>query len=268
MLGLRHHTSSFWGLATLAVAVLSLGVFSVSSARSQQTAESPLTSAQRGQKLFTQTCAFCHGADATGARGPDLVRSPLVAHDMKGELIGEVIRNGRPDKGMPPMPSTDDQVADIAAYLHARAKEALESSGVSNTYPVEKLLTGNLEKGKAFFEGAGGCKNCHSPTGDLAGVSRKYPPIELQAHMLYPEAQPVMATVTLPSGEQIKGVVSHLDDFVVSLRIGDKTGWYRSFLRKDVKLELKDPLAEHHELLPKLTPADLHNLFAYVNSLK
>jgi len=152
--------------------------------------------------------------------------------------------------------------------LHARAKEALESSGVPNTYPVEKLLTGSAEKGKAFFEGAGGCKNCHSPTGDLAGVSRKYPPIELQAHMLYPDSQPVMATVSLPSGEQIKGVVSHLDDFVVSIRISDKTGWYRSFLHKDVKLELKDPLAEHRELLHKLTSADMHNLFAYINSFK
>src|SRR5206468_3820608 len=114
---------------------------------------------------------------ATGTRGPDLARSPLVAHDLKGELIGEVIRNGRPDKGMPAMPTTDDQVSDIAAYLHARAKEALESSGVPNTYPVEKLLTGSAEKGKACFEGAGGCKNCHSPTGDLAGVARQYPPI-------------------------------------------------------------------------------------------
>jgi len=144
----------------------------------------------------------------------------------------------------------------------------LESSGVPNTYPVEKLLTGNAEKGKAFFEGAGGCKNCHSPAGDLAGVARKYPPIELQAHMLYPDDKPVLATVTLSSGEQIKGVVSHLDDFVVSVRVGDKDGWYRSFPRKEVKVELKDPLAEHRELLPKLTPADIHNLFAYINSLK
>lgn len=267
MLRLRNHASFFRGLATPIGAVLTLGVLSVSSARSQQTESSPAP-VQRGQKLFGQACAFCHGADATGARGPDLVRSPLVAHDLKGELIGEVIRNGRPDKGMPAMPTTDEQVSDIAAFLHARAKEALESSGVPNTYPVEKLLTGSAEKGKAFFEGAGGCKNCHSPTGDLAGVSRKYPPIELQAHMLYPDSQPVMATVSLPSGEQIKGVVSHLDDFVVSIRIGDKTGWYRSFLRKDVKLELKDPLAEHRELLHKLTSADMHNLFAYINSLK
>lgn len=224
--------------------------------------------AARGKTAFTQSCGFCHGADATGARGPDLVRSAILAHDIRGDLIGPVVREGRPDKGMPPLPLTPEQIADIAAYLHARAKEALASSGVPNTYPVEKLLTGNADKGKAFFEGAGGCKNCHSPTGDLAGVAKKYPPIELQAHMLYPDDKEVPATVTLASGEQVSGLIAHLDDFVVGLRVGDKDGWYRSFRRKDVKLEVKDPLTAHRELLPKLTPADLHNLFAYINTLK
>jgi cytochrome c oxidase cbb3-type subunit 3 len=230
--------------------------------------DSQAASVERGKKTFAQQCAFCHGADATGARGPDLVRSALVAHDVKGDLIGEVIKNGRPDKGMPPLPATPEEIADITAFLHARAKEAIESSGVPASYPVEKLLTGNLEKGKAYFEGTGGCKNCHSPTGDLAGVARKYSSIELEAHMLYPNRKPVLATVTLPSGEQLSGVVSHIDDFVVSIRVGDKSGWYRSFRRNGVKLELKDPLAAHRELLPKLTQDDMHNLFAYINSLK
>ena len=225
-------------------------------------------SVERGKQLFAQSCAFCHGADATGARGPDLVRSPLVAHDVKGELIGEVIRNGRPDKGMPPLPATPDQIADISAFLHARAKAAIDSSGVPAAYPVEKLLTGNAEKGQAFFEGAGGCKNCHSPTGDLAGVARKYSSIELEAHMLYPDDKPVEVTVTLSTGEKISGILSHLDDFVVSLRIGDKSGWYRSFNRGKVKVEVRDPLAAHRDLLPKLTQDDMHNLFAYINSLK
>jgi len=75
--------------------------------------------AERGRKQFGESCAFCHGADATGGRAPDLMRSPLVAHDVKGNLIGEVVHQGRPDKGMPALPLSDDQVADIAAFLHA-----------------------------------------------------------------------------------------------------------------------------------------------------
>ncbi|PYU83945.1 MAG: hypothetical protein DMG50_06440 [Acidobacteria bacterium] len=221
---------------------------------------------ERGLKQFQQSCGFCHGPDATGARGPDLVRSPLVAHDVKGDKIGEVIRLGRPDKGMPAMPVTDQQVLDIAAYLHARAAEALNSAEIPSKYPMEKLLTGDPEAGKAYFNGAGGCKICHAPTGDLAMIAAKYSPIDLEARILYPRGKNSIAVVTLPSGEQVKGPLAHADDFVIALR--DDSGWYRSFLRDRVKVELQDPLAVHRELLDKLTQADVHNLFAYLEGLK
>jgi cytochrome c oxidase cbb3-type subunit 3 len=256
--------------ATAAILAVSAAALLGSAAHSQQpdAKQSAADAAVRGKKQFAQSCGFCHGPDATGARGPDLVRSAILAHDVKGELIGEVIKNGRPDKGMPAMPATDDQIADIAAFLHARAKEALESSGVPAAYPMEKLLTGNLEKGKAFFEGAGGCKNCHSPTGDLAGVAKKYSSIELEAHMLYPDFQPPTATVTLQTGEKFSGIVSHIDDFVISIRVGDKSGWNRAFARDAVKVELNDPATAHRALLPKLTQDDMHNLYAYISTLK
>jgi cytochrome c oxidase cbb3-type subunit 3 len=221
---------------------------------------------ERGRKSFEQSCGFCHGPDATGARGPDLVRSPLVAHDSKGDKIGEVIRLGRPDKGMPAMALTDPQVLDIAAYLHARAAEALNSNGVPSKYPLEKLLTGNPAAGRAFFDGAGGCKSCHSPTGDLAAIGIKYSPVDLQSRMLYPRGKHTIVVVTLPSGEQLMGPLAHADDFVIALR--DASGWYRSFSRDLVTVELQDPLAAHRDLLGKLTQADVHNLFAYLESLK
>jgi cytochrome c oxidase cbb3-type subunit III len=251
--------------AILLVAIISLTVVANSPALPQQS-ETPDPAIERGHKQFEQACGFCHGPDATGARGPDLVRSPLVAHDVKGDLIGGVIRQGRPDKGMPAMPLTDAQVSDIAAFLHARAAAAQSSNGVPKVYPVEKLLTGNPDAGKAFFNGAGGCKSCHSPTADLSGIAGKYSPIDLQAHMLYPGGQHTTVVVTLPSGEQIKGPLEHVDDFVVSLR--DASGWYRSFSRDQVKVELQDALSGHRELLRKLTQADVHNLFAYLETLK
>jgi cytochrome c oxidase cbb3-type subunit 3 len=221
---------------------------------------------ERGQKQFQQSCGFCHGADATGARGPDLLRSPLVAHDVKGDQIGPVIRQGRPDRGMPAVPLSDAQILDIAAFLHARGTEALHSSRVPKAYPIEKLLTGNGEAGKAFFNGAGGCNKCHSATGDLAGIAGKHPPIDLEARMLYPAGKHATAVVTLPSGERVKGEVKHADDFVVALR--DESGWYRSFRRDRVKVEVHEPLAAHRELLGRLTQADVHNLFAYLETLK
>jgi cytochrome c oxidase cbb3-type subunit III len=252
-------------VSALLVVILFLAAVTNSPARPQKS-ETPDPAIERGHKQFEQACGFCHGPDATGARGPDLVRSPLVAHDVKGDLIGDVIHQGRPDKGMPAMPLTDAQVSDIGAFLHARAAEALESSGIPRGYPVEKLLTGNADAGKAYFNRAGGCNQCHSPAGDLAKIANKYPPVDLEAHMLYPEGRHITAVVTLPSGEQIKGPLVHADDFVVSL--DDASGWYRSFARDKVKVELQDALAAHRELLGKLTQADVHNLFAYLETLK
>ena len=251
---------------TLTFSVLIVFLITIFNSPAWPQADTQDPAIERGHKQFEQACGFCHGPDATGARGPDLVRSPLVAHDVKADLISEVIRHGRPDKGMPAMPLTDVQVSDIAAFLHARAAEALSSSGLPSVYPVEKLLTGNAGAGKVFFNGVGGCSKCHSPTGDLDKVAAKYSPIELEAHMLYPDGRHTTAIVTLPSGEQIKGPVVHVDDFVVSLR--EASGWYRSFSRSAVKVELQDTLAAHRELLGKLTQADVHNLFAYMETLK
>ena len=254
------------GLVTVVAAlVLSISLQNVA-ARQKVDGDADPAAAERGRKQFAQSCGFCHGADATGARGPDLVRSPLVAHDVKGDQIGQVIHEGRPDKGMPAMQLSDAQILDIAAFLHARAAEAAHSASVPKGYPIERLLTGNAEAGKAFFNGPGGCNKCHSASGDLAGVAGKYSPIDLEARMLYPSGKHATAVVTLPSGEQVKGEVMHADDFVVSLR--DESGWYRSFQRDRVKVELHDPLAAHRELLEKLTQADVHNLFAYLATLK
>jgi cytochrome c oxidase cbb3-type subunit III len=222
----------------------------------------------RGQSQFQQSCGFCHGPDATGARGPDLVRSAIVAHDVNGNLIGEVIRSGRPDKGMPPLPLTAEQITAIAAFLHNRAHEALESARVPEKYPVEKLLTGNAEAGKAYFNGAGGCATCHSPTGDLKGIAGKYPPLRLQGQMLYPRGDFPKSTVTivLPTGERVEGPLLYLDEFTVATR--DASGWYREFPANKVHIDVHDPLAAHRKLLDEVTPQQFHDLFAYIESLQ
>src|SRR4051812_37622828 len=138
---------------------------------------------ERGKKIFVPNCGFCHGNDAHGKSGPDLVRSSLVLHDAKGDTIGPVIRSGRTDRGMPAFPGlSGEQIADISEFLHSRAAD------VSNrfAYKIGDVVTGNAEKGKAFFTGAGGCADCHSPTGDLEHVASKYDAVELQHRMLYP----------------------------------------------------------------------------------
>ncbi len=232
---------------------------------------------ERGRKIFVPTCGFCHGNDAHGKSGPDLVRSALVLHDNKGDTIGPVIHNGRAERGMPAFPSlASEQVADISTFLHSRAAD------VSNrfAYKIGDLITGDPRNGAAFFKGAGHCDTCHSPTGDLAHIAAKYEPVELQRRMLYPVPNlidvflgkavkppaPTKVTVHLPSGQVVSGTLDHLDEFTVSLH--DSSGWYRSFSREDVKAEIDDPRAAHEALLPKYTDDDMHNVLAYLETLK
>ena len=241
-------------LGTLTIALVSFG------------APPDPKAAERGRKLFEQACGFCHGNDATGARGPDLIRSPLVTRDEDGKLIGPAVRNGRPEKGMPAFPYNDTQIADLSAFLHEQVRAALRSNSVPRDYPLEKLLTGDAAAGKAYFFGAGHCDACHSPVKDLAGIAKRYTPINLEARFLYPGGTRRSVTVTLPSGEQVSGTVAQLDEFNVALR--DGSGWYRSWPRDKVKVEVHDPLEKHRELLHQYTDADVHNLFAYLETLK
>ena len=223
--------------------------------------------AERGKKVYDGNCSFCHGEDATGGRGPDLVRSALVAHDKDGDQLGPVILNGRASKGMPPLHLTSTQIKDVSAFLHFRQAQSLASSHLPANYALKWMLTGNAAAGKSYFNGAGKCNDCHSPTGDLAHVATKYTPLDLESMMLYPRtADKRTVTVTLPSGKTIEGPLFHLDEFTVALH--DSAGWYRSFPRSQVKVEVHDPLAAHRQLLDKLTQSDVHNLFAYLETLK
>jgi cytochrome c oxidase cbb3-type subunit 3 len=233
--------------------------------------------AERGRKIFVPTCGFCHGNDAHGKSGPDLVRSALVLHDNKGDVISPVIRNGRPDRGMPAFSALSvDQIADISTFLHSRAAD------VSNrfAYKIGDLITGDALKGAAFFNGDGHCGSCHSTTGDLAHVATKYEPVELQRRMLYPAPNlidvflgravtppaPTKVTVQLASGEQVSGTLDHLDEFTVAMH--DSAHWYRSFPRESVTVDVRDPRAAHDALLPKYTDQEMHDVLAYLETLK
>ena len=221
----------------------------------------------RGNATFRSTCGFCHGEDATGGRAPDLIRSAVVSHDRDGDQLGPLIRNGRPDQGMPASPALGaEQIADIATFLHAQAYAALRSSSVPKDYPAAKLLTGNAATGKAYF--AAHCAACHSPAGDMAAAVHKYGPVDLQQRMVYPaggRGAARTATVTLGDGRMLEGRLAHEDEFEIAVVGSD--GWYRSWPREAVKVVVHDPLEAHRKLMEQYTDADIHNLFAYLNTL-
>jgi cytochrome c oxidase cbb3-type subunit III len=229
--------------------------------------------AAEGAKIFGPTCGFCHGVDARGATGPDLLRSPVVLDDNQGEVIGPMVREGRPSKGMPAFPSfTDDQLRDIAEFLHLQ----VELAANRGTYKILNVVTGDAKAGKAYFNGAGKCSTCHSTTSDLAHIGSKMEASDLQQAFLYPGARgfseegpksPPNATVTLPDGKTITGTVKHQDDFYISLY--DAEGNYHSIaLEKDVKVQFEDKLLFHRQMLDKYTNTQMHDLTAYLVTLK
>lgn len=242
--------------------------------------------ADRGKTVYIAECITCHGNKARGGnpnlppnqQGPDLVRSLVVLHDRYGNEIGPFLSRGHPlQSGKPASSLAKEQVSDLTNFLHQKVFYTLRGGP---DLEIRNVLTGDSKAGATYFNGAGRCSTCHSPTGDLAGVGSKYDPATLQTKFLFPRSvgfgrrpprstalKPVTVTVTLANGEVVEGVLDTLDDFNVSLR--DAQGDYRSFtIAPAVKVVKHDPAAAHVALLDEYTDKNMHDVVAYLETLK
>jgi cytochrome c oxidase cbb3-type subunit 3 len=225
-----------------------------------------------GQTRFASQCGFCHGRDAFGGEtGPDLTRSALVAADLRGDKISPVVRNGVLEKGMPGFDLSAAELGAIAAFIHDQKAKAETLGGGRRSVDVADLQTGNAEEGQKYFSGAGKCASCHSATGDLAGVGNRFQGLALLQRMLNPRSgrpapAPAKVLVTLPSGEKIAGSLASRDEF--SITITDPSGARRSWRVGEAEFTVDDPLSAHYDQLGKYTDADMHNVFAYLQTLK
>ena len=220
--------------------------------------------AERGKGDFSSGCSFCHGSLAAGTeQAPNLLRSPLVFQDHNGDTLGPFLKQGRPTLGMPAFPTlSPEQVSDIAAFLHSRIQEVR-----GTRLPETALLVGDAKAGQAYFNGAGKCSTCHSPTGDLAHIGSKDQPLVLTTAFLTPPAKPLHGKVVLPSGQAFSGKLEYLDEFTVSLV--DDSGAYHTWPRDHTQsVDVVDPLAAHKAMLPIYTDKDIHDLLAYLVTLK
>ena len=257
----------------------------------------------KGKTQYELICAACHGRDLRGGDmgGPNLLRSLLVLGEVTpGEAIMPVVKNGRPDKTppMPPLPLADDDIKAIAEYIHSVVGKSPRQGMPPPTEAAIELnvLVGDAAAGEQYF--AAKCASCHSATGDLQGIATRIPdPKSLQNFWVSggtvagrggrgggrgpstgagqaadgrgarnPRA--ITATVTTPAGEKVEGVVARIDDFYVALLMED--GTIRSFTRRGAvpKVEMRDPLEPHKTLLGAYTNKDMHNVTAYLATLK
>jgi len=244
---------------------------------------------ERGKALLVAQCGFCHGSNARGGQqGPDLTRSDLVQSDEGGKQLAAFLKVGRPELKMPKFDLPDKDVVDLATFLHA----TIESVADRGKYKILDIVVGDPKAGQAFFNGAGQCNTCHSPEGDLKGVGAKYDDAAtLQGRLVMPRGRPqrrrgprppgqsevppylqptaLKATVTLPSGETVTGPLVLLTDFNVTIydpAAQQMRSWLRSGGRPAVTLT--DPLQAHVDMVRKWTDTDIHNMTAFLMTLK
>lgn len=222
---------------------------------------------QTGQRVFAAQCGFCHGRDALGGEtGPNLAKSPMVGGDSTGARFRTLLREGRTDKGMPAFRLSEADMSAVLAYVRdQRAK--LDSPGARRFVEDADLRTGDAGRGKDYFNGTGRCATCHSPTGDLAGVAARLQGLELLQRMLYPSrSRAATVRVTQRTGETFEGPLAYRDEFVIALT--DAAGRYRSWAARDVTFTVKNPLDAHAEQLARYTDDDMHNVLAYLQTLR
>ena len=240
---------------------------------------------ERGRSVYSVTCTACHGGDLRGGQlgGPNLLRSLVVLNDQEGELILPIVRGSRAERGMPPLPLSDDDVRAVAEYIHSvLATSGRQGMPPGTAAPPPNIVVGDAAAGQAYFTAK--CSACHSPTGDLQGIATRIPdPKTLQTMWVSggavggrgrgpspvgPVRKPVTVTVTTAAGEKISGRLVRVDHFIVSLASDD--GTIRSFRRigDSPKVEIQDPLERHKALMGVYTEKDMHDVTAYLVTLK
>lgn len=228
-------------------------------------------SVERGKGLYGMTCAFCHGDDARGGDGgSNLLRSQIVLDDTKGELIGNVVRNGI--STMPKLEFTDAQLTDIAAFIHSFRVAGYDAS----RQRPSTIVVGDAKAGETYFRSK--CGGCHESTGDLKAIASRYQdPRALQQWWLVPGGAGARGTdpkfmptvtVTLASGQKMDGRLIRIDDFIVTLMGSDAV--QHTFRRNgnNPKVDVHDPLQAHKELLRIYTDKEIHDVTAFLETLQ
>jgi cytochrome c oxidase cbb3-type subunit 3 len=177
---------------------------------------------------------------------------------------------------------SDEDVKAVSAFIHSIvATSRGQGSPPAGPPVVLNVLVGDPAAGQNYFSAK--CSACHSTTGDLAGIGARMPDAMLLQNLWVaggtaprgrggagaaPSRRDVTAIVTLPSGQKIEGRLERIDDFYIT--VTPAGGIERTFRRDgDVpRIEIRDPLEAHRNLLPVYTDKDIHDVTAFLAALK
>ena len=252
----------------------------------------------RGRALWASHCIDCHGSQARGSEtGPNIIRTKTVNYDRSaaeaGSVLGPYLKGGHPTQSKKPSASfTEDEVVALAHFLRQRVNDTMRGAAV---FTVGDIIVGDAKAGEAYFNGEGRCAGCHNATqSSLAGVATRIPePVDLQQRMLFPgasgrgrgrgargapggggpaataaaERNAVRVTVAAPSGEPVSGILVEESDFHITVRLAD--GTTRAVRRTPAtKVTRTNPLQAHIDLLDRITDKQIHDLVAYLETLR
>ena len=233
--------------------------------------------ANRGRTVWVAECIECHGTSARGTdTGKNIIQSDMVLHDRYGSTLVPFLAKGHPmQSGRKSASLSQTEIADLSHFIHERVYDTLRGSLI---FQPQQIVTGNAKAGEAWFNGAGNCSTCHSATGDLKGIGGRYDPATLQGRFLFPRGggrggggssggKQLTLTITPPNGPAVTGVPVVFDDFDVSVR--DEKGEVHAFTRSpQLKVIRNDPFAMHDQLLDVYSDKNMHDMLAYLVTLK
>jgi cytochrome c oxidase cbb3-type subunit 3 len=220
-----------------------------------------------GAPIYQKNCAFCHGPQARGASGPNLIVSDTVLGDDHGEHLIPFLKVGRPEKAMPAFKTlSDNELKDVSEFLHLQVEDVANRG----TYQLQNIVVGDPDKGKAYV--VANCTTCHKE-GSFEHIASKFRTADqLQRGWVWPNrpadnSLAITATVKSTDGSMIAGQVTQISDFKITLI--DSAGKTHVITRDPgADVRIRDPLAAHQKLINDLNNFDMHNVTAYLESLK
>ena len=182
-----------------------------------------------GKVIFTQSCAVCHGGDATGLSGPDLTQLWNLGGD--DGFMFRTVRNGVAAAGMPSSSAPDNEIWAVLAYVQS-----------ISTVAVFELEDGDSDRGKALFTQH--CSQCHrinrrggSFGPDLTRIASLRSPEAISASIREPNSNMsrryLGVELVTNSGETIRGIRKAEDAF--SIQLMDSTQRLQAFVKTDLR---------------------------------
>jgi putative heme-binding domain-containing protein len=217
-----------------------------------------------GYRVYSSTCVQCHGGNGDGVSGVDLRRG-VFRRATSDDDLARVITDGVPGAGMPPFKLAPAELTGVVAFIRA---------GFDQTVSVR---VGDATRGRAVFDGKGGCVACHRIQGrgaltapDLSGIGLTRTVGALQRSLLEPTSAMVSANrplkVVTKSGETIEG--RRLNEDTHTIQMLDARGRLRSLAKSDLRSLVYDTASRMPSYASRLTSDEIADLIGFLASLR